>query len=383
MKIITVLFLSVFYSGLSFGTNPEYYLTAGNAVQTGANSLEFDIMMIHTNSSVSTFEYAGGQYFFDFNLNISNGGALIYSILSSDLPSALQPRNPVVYTTGGSMQLRLSINNIPNPGEGYIISSVLPGTKLARMRLSTNAETFSVQYFSLRWRNGPENPYTKIYAFVNSSLTEITNPAFHNIDSINHPLPVELTSFSSEIILNNVKLNWSTSHELNNSGFEIQRKRASDNEYKMTGFVNGNGSTNEAENYSFTDRGLQSGTYHYRLKQFDYNGSYNYYDLNSEVIIGLPPDIALKQNYPNPFNPETRIDYETPYQGYVTLAIYNSSGKEIILERNKFVNPGYYTVSVNFNNIRNALSSGIYFYKLTLKNPEREFVKVKKMMYLK
>ncbi len=366
MKIIfrIKIFLLIFFtiaSGKTFGVNPEYRLTAGNAVQTGSNSLEFDISIIHTNSSVSQFEYAGGQYFFDFNLNISNGGSLIYTIIDSDLPVSLQPRNPVVFVSGGEMQLRLSLNIFPSPGQGYIISNQLPGTKIARMKLMTNSETFDVQYFSLRWRNGPVNPFTKLFAYVNSKLTEITNPGSHFIDSLTNPLPVELSSFSSAVSGNRVTLNWSTVREMNNAGFEIYRKENSDDKFKKIAFVKGAGNSNEIKNYLYSDLKLQKGIYFYRLKQIDYNGNYEFFNLENEAVVSAPLYNKLMQNYPNPFNPQTKIDYQLSTESSVSIKIYDILGKEISILVNEYKSPGYYTVFFDGSN----LPGGVYYYLIT------------------
>ncbi|MBK9333945.1 MAG: T9SS type A sorting domain-containing protein [Ignavibacteria bacterium] len=356
-KIFFIIFF-IFSSEYSPGITPEYILTAGNAVQTGSNSLEFDIIMIHTNSSVSQFEYAGGQYFFDFNLNINNGGALIYSIIDSDLPLQLQPRNPVVFVTGGEMQLRLSLNIFPAPGQGYFISDQLPGTRIARMKLMTNSESFDVQYFSLRWRNGPVNPFTKIYSFENSQITEVTNSAFHYIDSLTNPLPVELTSFSSAVSGNKVTLNWTTINEMNNAGYEIQRKDNSEEAYKKISFVKGAGNSSEIKNYSYSDLKLQPGKYLYRLKQLDYNGNFEYYDLENETVIFGPLVNELKQNYPNPFNPQTKIDYQLSSESVVIIKIFDILGKEVTVLVNEYKSPGYYTVLFDGSN----LPGGVYYY---------------------
>ncbi|MFZ1321338.1 MAG: T9SS type A sorting domain-containing protein [Ignavibacteria bacterium] len=375
MNKILILIFYLFFTGISYGVNPEYILKAGNAVQTSANSLEFDIVMIHTNSSNSTFEYAGGQYFFDFNLNISNGGALIYSIVDSDLPLELQPRNPLVYTSGGEMQLRLSTNVIPSPGQGFVISDLLPGTKLVRMKLMTNSGSFDVQYFSLRWRNGPANPYTKIYSFENSVFTEITDTSNHSIDSLNHPLPIELTAFNSVINGNNTELKWSTNSELNNFGFEIERKESTEQSFKKIGFIQGAGTSNIIINYSYTDKYLSSGTYNYRLKQIDYNGNFTYFELDNFVNIGIPSVCNLEQNFPNPFNPETIIRYQLSSERNVSLKIYSNLGKEIIQLVKSFQPAGSYAIKFDGNN----LSGGVYFYRLEA----GDYIETKRMLLVK
>ncbi|MCK7525628.1 MAG: hypothetical protein MZV64_52510 [Ignavibacteriales bacterium] len=71
---------------------------------------------------------------------------------------------------------------------------------------------------------------------------------------------------------NDVILTWNTATEVNNQGFEIQRKTTG--EFERVGFVEGKGTTTEVQNYLFRDKDLLSGNYTYRLKQMDFDGSF-------------------------------------------------------------------------------------------------------------
>lgn len=173
-------------------------------------------------------------------------------------------------------------------------------------------------------------------------------------------LPVELSSFSAAAINNNITLNWTTATESNNSGFDIERKAISSNDWTRVGNVNGNGNSATAHDYSYTDRNLNSGIYTYRLKQIDFNGNFEYHNLNGEVIIGAPTKFELSQNYPNPFNPSTTISFDLPANGFVTLKVFNASGKEVATLVNETRPSGYHSVNLNAS----SLSSGIYYYRL-------------------
>lgn len=187
-------------------------------------------------------------------------------------------------------------------------------------------------------------------------------------------LPVELSSFTSSVNGNDVTLNWSTSSETNNARFEIERS-SGNNVWTKSGYVNGNGTTTLSQNYSFTDRGLNSGTYKYRLKQIDFNGNFEYFNLSNEIIIGNPVRYELSQNYPNPFNPSTIINYSIPVSSNVKLVIYNSLGSEISVLLNLNQNPGNYSVEWNSA----GFPSGVYFYKLSAGS----FTQMKKMTLIK
>ena len=79
-------------------------------------------------------------------------------------------------------------------------------------------------------------------------------------------MPVELASFTSNVISRDVKLSWTTASELNNAGFEILRSAQNDNWVKV-GYINGNGTKTTPTNYFFEDKKLNTGKYKYRLKQ--------------------------------------------------------------------------------------------------------------------
>lgn len=202
-----------------------------------------------------------------------------------------------------------------------------------------------------------------------------TTTANRNAEITWGALPVELTSFTALVYNTNVDLSWKTSEELNNRGFEVERKEAGSGTWRNIGFVEGHGTTTTSYIYTFTDRNLSSGTYNYRLKQIDFNGNYEYYDLSNEVIIGTPAEFSLSQNFPNPFNPETKISFQIPTGGNVSLKVFDNSGKEVATLVNGSLPAGYHTA--NFNAA--SLSSGVYFYKLE----SQGFVKVMKMALVK
>jgi len=191
-------------------------------------------------------------------------------------------------------------------------------------------------------------------------------------------LPVELSSFTSTIHGKNIELKWSTVSEINNSGFDVERKSLQ-NSWAKIGNVAGAGNSNNVSNYLFEDRDLAQGSYNYRLKQIDLNGNYEYFNLLNEVLIGLPGKFSLNQNYPNPFNPTTKIVYDLPFSSRVSLRVFDSGGREIAQLVNEMQSAGSY--SVNFNG--SGLSSGIYFYTINSEGANQSFAKTMKMVLVK
>ncbi|BDQ02962.1 T9SS type A sorting domain-containing protein [Ignavibacterium sp.] len=190
-------------------------------------------------------------------------------------------------------------------------------------------------------------------------------------------IPVELSTFNAKANGLDVELSWTTSTEMNNYGFEIQRKASDD--FITVGFVKGNGSTTEIKHYNFTDRELNEGSYTYRLKQIDYSGAYHFSD-EIEVDVTGPKVFFIEQNYPNPFNPSTKIRFNLAVNSKVSLKVYNLIGEEVAELLNGQMNAGKQEVEFNAIN----LNSGVYIYKLEATGEDgSSFVSAKKMTLIK
>lgn len=178
----------------------------------------------------------------------------------------------------------------------------------------------------------------------------------------NPPLPVILSSFTSSVTINNVELNWVTQSEINDRGFSIERNNTTTNDtnWKSIGFIKGNGTTNHPSKYIFNDNKLNAGTYKYRLKQTDYNNNITIYNLPGNVIIKVPAEFILSQSYPNPSNPKSKIDYQVPSNGLVTIKVYDLIGREVVTLVNEYKQAGYYSTEFDGSN----LASGVYIYRL-------------------
>jgi hypothetical protein len=173
------------------------------------------------------------------------------------------------------------------------------------------------------------------------------------------PLSVELAFFTAKPDGKSVALRWRTETEVNNYGFDIERFK--DNSKWLTiGFVEGHGNSNSPKQYNFIDTDIdQSGTYYYRLKQIDNDGTYEYSDVVS-VEVGVPDIFYLSQNYPNPFNPETSIEFTLPGKRFVSLRVFNTLGELVGKLVNEEREAGSYFVTFNASN----LPSGVYIYRL-------------------
>lgn len=193
-------------------------------------------------------------------------------------------------------------------------------------------------------------------------------------------LPVELTSFTALAVQDGIKLEWITSSELNNHGFEIERSLDGNN-FVSVGFVQGNGTSSEVHYYSYTDHPFidRPNKIYYRLKQLDFDGIFKY-SKKVEVELTSPLDFDLSQNYPNPFNPATVIKYSIAEDAIVKIKVYDILGTEIAELVNKALPAGNYQIDFEANN----LASGIYIYRLVaIKNGKVLFTNSKQMTLIK
>jgi len=94
-----------------------------------------------------------------------------------------------------------------------------------------------------------------------------------------------------------------------------------------------------------------------------------------QISQSLPKKYELLQNYPNPFNPETKINFAIPKNEFVNIKVYDVLGREVMTLVNEKLNAGYYEFSFNAS----ALSSGMYFYKMTTNS----FSEIKRMVLVK
>jgi hypothetical protein len=176
------------------------------------------------------------------------------------------------------------------------------------------------------------------------------------------PVPIQLASYTASVIRgHDVEVAWHTVSETNNYGFEIYRKRGDVDSWTTVGFVQGYGTTLAPHSYSYLDRSVPFGKYHYRIRQLDLDGKSETFP-EMEVNVGLEPGkFVLAQNYPNPFNPSTAIEFIVPQAGWVTLKVYNLLGQEVAtlqdgnVEANK-VNEKEFNAG--------GLASGLYYYQL-------------------
>lgn len=312
----------------------------------------------------------------------------------------------VQFTTANSSNIQLNVNRYPFTAGGTLptgltniaqvywkintISGTMDGTYSLTIDVSSIGGIVMKDSLKLLRRTGIGTSWINLGKPTSVSGNNVTWTGLTNFsdftlagdDDDSNPLPVELTFLTAKAIDNKVILNWSTSNEVNNYGFEIERMIEETRnssflqfDWQTIGFVLGNGNSNSTKEYSFIDENPMGDKLRYRLKQIDIDGSISYSN-EIEVQLGSPKEFALHQNYPNPANPNTTITFSIAKDGLTTLKIYNIIGEEILtLLNDELVSGKLYHIKLNISN----LTSGNYLYKL---ENNGEFI-VKKFTVLK
>ncbi|MFT7080820.1 MAG: hypothetical protein ACJAZC_002372 [Cryomorphaceae bacterium] len=211
--------------------------------------------------------------------------------------------------------------------------------------------------------NGRTSAYSLIAnsAYVDFSVSEFSEFWLH-ASSENHPLPIELISFTATVKDAFVEINWITATENHNDYFNVERSADGIN-FKSIGQVNGAGNSSQTLKYAIVDDTPLNGISYYRLRQTDYDGKLSYSELEA-IVFDRRNGFNFKI-YPNPNNGE-RFNIDINENNYVLLVVvYDIHGKELYskviftndshqyvyaIEPSQKLKPGVYLVVATSNN---------------------------------
>lgn len=191
----------------------------------------------------------------------------------------------------------------------------------------TYSWTFSSGVQNNSTLENPTNRYTSSISTTNTILTVTdANGATDEVSvdiSITSclQLPVELVSFDVRKIHKQISLIWITANEFNNLGFEIQRSIDS-RHWENIHFVPAKSSTQNINEYSFTDNNAPKSKIYYRLKQLDHDGKFEY----SHIISYKNTSNNIAHLYPNP----NKGNFQISEGSEGKLIVFNNCGKAIL-----------------------------------------------------
>lgn len=181
-------------------------------------------------------------------------------------------------------------------------------------------------------------------------------------NSYGSPLPVELTKFTATAVNNTeVHLDWSTSLEINNNYFTIERSLDGERFEEVTK-VNGAGNSTQAINYKAIDTRPYSGLSYYRLKQTDFDGQFTYSNI---VAVTLGSQTSFKL-YPNPTDNEMTIDVSNSSEE-IKVIISDMNGRKVYGQIFNGNNGGSQTLTIQ---AKYLLPVGMYMVSVTTNGTE-------------
>lgn len=190
---------------------------------------------------------------------------------------------------------------------------------------ATTMNSFALRTFTTSLFAG-QNKVTFRFAFKSDVTVNDAGVAIDNFElsgPVNQPVPVTLTWFNAKRNENQVELNWQTSSEKNNKGFEVYRKDAT-NTWVLVTFVAGKKNSNVLVNYSYQDaEAPQDEVVYYKLKQIDFDGQFEW----SKEVAVAPVKIKQNATLMNVWMKEAKVFGISVYEPQTAIWIYNQFGQ--------------------------------------------------------
>ncbi len=289
------------------------------------------------NASGTTAEKVAAQRAF-FNFCLLAGKAKTVSFSSYNIPTSFQ----------GSQALPVSVDvTSGTPSYTYQWTSSIPGGYFG------NANAASTFYMTPPVMTTTNGVLTCVVTDQCGRRNFISVPIIVNPS----PLPVMLIYFKHEVnSKNEVILTWSTASEKNNDYFTVERS-ATQTGFKEIVRVKGSGTTSQTKVYTFVDKQPLTGTSYYRLKQTDFNGSYEVFAF-IEVKVERQEQARLTV-FPNPFSNEFTVSFEAEQTGIYQVQVLSQDGR---LMKNQQAEAEEGTNNISVENLN--LPSGKYIVRI-------------------
>lgn len=250
------------------------------------------------------------------------------------ISSVAQSPSTSVVDPGTGITVTVTLSSAPSPEENVFIrystdNFATYGTLLSPSGgAGTGTQTFSIP--------GQVNMTTlHYYVFTttlasgtingNETLTDLATIEFNNSGGVNYSiqfLPVEFTHFTVAAKGAHTQLDFATASEINNDYFEVQRSSNS-RDWEVIGKIEGAGTTQQEQNYSFADRQPLLGMNYYRLRQVDYDGQFEYSSIVSIKMEAVLGEISI---HPNPVQDYLQINI---LPAATSLIIIDQTGRVI------------------------------------------------------
>jgi hypothetical protein len=186
----------------------------------------------------------------------------------------------------------------------------------------------------------------------NSGISNFGTFTLGSVSSLN-PLPISLLNFTTLKQGKNVLVKWSTSNEINNDYFTVEKSYDA-KFWSNIGVIKGSENSNGILNYELFDYNTKIGIQYYRLKQTDLNGSINYSKIS---VINFNDEISSQINlYPQPVAGVLNVNI--PNNENASISVYNAFGEKLLIFQN--------LIGLNFQLDLSKFIAGVYYIELNI-----------------
>lgn len=365
---LIVMLLTVALGGYAQTAKIDFNLAAGDQSKIGSDSVWAVNNLVKFEVRIS-----GAVTSIAHQFNLSFDSTYFFAVTSGPAALSTGPENGAVeanilWNNGGSLAFTTKTVIQTGTKSQLLVASTLDGASQNQAMSVSGEGLMAVVVLRVKAAFAYAGvPIAAAITLDSIKLVPYTNPGggqwvvVGTTNTVNS-LPVELTSFNAYMQgANSAILRWNTATEVNNHGFDIERRTEGSLNWMKIGFVTGAGTSNTPRDYTYQDVKLASGVYSYRLKQIDNDGRFNYSGI-AQVDVGVAgKKLELLSNYPNPFNPVTEIRFSVPEDGFATLTVFNMLGQEVATLFSGTAKAGHYML-VTFN--AGNMASGVYFSRL-------------------
>lgn len=330
-------------------------LNAAKAAQTITDSVKNFIKEFNLNNNDT----------FKFNITLNGLDTLKTTLCWTDPPALVgaPAYNDTTKKLINDLDIRIIHNSNNQVYYPYILNPANPSLT------ATNGDNIRDNVEQIYLPNLPSGAYT-IRVTHKNNLQNNAPQAFSIITSgstLNAVLPVKWLHFSCKNMENKVELNWTTVQEINNKGFEIERSTNNET-FSTIGFVKGRENSLVINKYNYVDELINlsnlepfSDKLHYRLKQIDLNGNYNY----SKTISVEAPKIFGVTIYPNPFTENFTLTINSNSASQLVNVVLCDITGRIILDKSFITNDKQFNYEITDMKTSNI---GVYIAKITIGN---------------
>jgi hypothetical protein len=374
-------FLTTLPSAVALNINNAYGVSL-NADKTVAGTISFTLGNLNTTSAFKlissntiTASQVTGWINGKLQKSIANSSSALFAVGSSSY-------NPVTVSNNSGATDVFSVNVLDEVYSAGTSGTIMSAPRVKRTWdiTKTNANGGTGVSFVFNWNNGETSgtiTAPALYHFENSSWVKQTGTTSSTSNSLTYTgytgtfspfsigdnlvtLPVTISSFSAARNGKVNKIQWSTSSEENNNGFEVQRSIDGVNYFSL-GFIrslSANGNSTSKLDYDFIDVDPIGLKQFYRLKQIDFDGKSRFSGVAVVATSGLT-QLRVNRIYPNPTNSFINLNVTSSEPETIQLFVSDMSGKLIATK--------YHRIEIGNNNIEynaSSLNSGVYLVSI-------------------